>query len=109
MHLSISSFKTQQATKAHITLLLVLCALFCMSVEFVTARYFGRVSRVEKRRETEYRAALAIRPAKGEHKTSVLVAGNSLLLRGVDFPELQQNLRPQVELERTVFDNTSYL
>lgn len=88
---------------------IALCTLFCLSVELVTVTYFGRVSRIEKRRESEYRAALAIRSAKANHKLSVLVAGNSLLLQGVDFPELQRNLGPDLEVKRTVFENTSFL
>jgi hypothetical protein len=109
MHLSISSFRTRQPGKAHIALVLALCALFCLSVELIVARYFGRVSRIEKRRETEYRAAVSMRSARAYNKTSVLVAGNSLLLDGVDFPELERNLSPDVEPQRTVFENTSYL
>jgi hypothetical protein len=108
MHLSTSNSRGQQAGKFHIVLLLVLCVVFCVAVEVVTAHFFGRVSRVEKRRETEYRAALSMQSAKARHKTSVLVAGNSLLLLGVDFPELERNVGPDVELNRTVFENTFY-
>ena len=108
MHLFTSNSRGPQAGKFHIVLLLALCVLFCAAVEVVTAHFFGRVSRVEKRRETEYRAAFSIQSAKARHKTSVLVAGNSLLLHGVDFPELGRTLGPDVELNRTVFENTSY-
>ena len=90
-------------------MLLALCVVFCVAVEGVTALLFGRVSRVENRRETEYRAAFAIQSAKPRHKNSVLVAGNSLLLLGVDFPELRRSVGPDVELNRTVFENTFYL
>lgn len=105
----LSTFNSKVPTKAHIVLLLALCAVFCASVELVTAHYFGRVSRIEKRRETEYRDALAVRSARVRHKTSVLVAGNSLLLHGVDFPQLQQDIGEGIELHRTVFENTSFL
>jgi hypothetical protein len=103
-----SIFNSKVPTRAHIVLLLALCAAFCASVELVTAHLFGRVSRIEKRRETEYRDALAIRSARTRHKTSVLVAGNSLLLHGVDFPQLQQDIGMETELHRTVFENTSF-
>ena len=108
MHLSTSNSSGQKAGKFHIVLLLVLAVVFCAVVEGVTALFFGRVSRIEKRRETEYRAASAIQSAKPRHKNSVLVAGNSLLLHGVDFPELRRTLGPDVELSRTVFENTFY-
>jgi hypothetical protein len=109
MHLSTSNFSARQPGKVHIALVLTVCSLFCVSVETVTTRYFARVSRTEKRRELEYQAALAIRSAKADHKLSVLVAGNSLLLRGVDFPELERGLRPDLEVKRSVFENTSFL
>jgi hypothetical protein len=107
MHLSISNSRTP--TIAHIALLLASCTVFCASVELVTAHLFGRVSRIESRRETEYRDALAVRSARTRHKTSVLVAGNSLLLHGVDFPQLQEDVGLEIELHRTVFENTSFL
>ena len=107
MHLSTSNSRTP--TKGHIALLLVLCAAFCASVELVTAHLFGRVSRIERRRETEYRDALEVRSARIRHKTSVLVAGNSLLLQGVDFPQLQKDVGLEIELHRTVFENTFFL
>lgn len=108
MPLFTSNSRGQQAGTFHIVLLLVLGVVFCAAVEGVTKVSFGRVSHVEKRRETEYGAALAIHSAKPRHKTSVLVAGNSLLLHGVDFPELEKNLGPGFELNRTVFENSFY-
>ena len=98
----------QQAGKFHIVQLLVLGVVFCAVLEGVTKFSFGRVSHIEKRRETEYRAAFAIQSAKPRRKTSVLVVGNSLLLHGVDFPELGRTLAPDVELNRTVFENSMY-
>lgn len=89
--------------------MLALCTAFCASVDLVTAHFFGRVSRIERRRETEYRDALAVRSARTRHKTSVLVAGNSLLLHGVDFPQLQKDVGAEIELHRTVFENTFFL
>jgi hypothetical protein len=107
MHLSTSNSRTP--TKAHIALVLVLCAAFCASVELLAAHFFGRFSRMERRRESEYRDALAVRSARTRHRISVLVAGNSLLLRGVDFPQLQQDIGPEIELHRTGFENAGFL
>lgn len=104
-----SIFSSKTPAKAHIVLLLALCALFCLATEAVTEYFFGRVSHVESRRENEYRRAMAVRSGKPQGKLSVLVAGNSLLLHGVDFPELQRELGSEVELHRVVFEDTSYL
>src|SRR5438067_13846645 len=105
----IFNFRDSRPNRTHIAALLALCAVFCVAVEVVTAHYFGRVSKVERRRESEFRAAWSLRSAKDQHETSVLVAGNSLLLEGMDFPELQQSLGPAAHLQRTVFENTFYL
>jgi hypothetical protein len=42
-------------------------------------------------------------------RTSVLLAGNSLLLHGVDLPNLQRTVSPDLEVHKTVFENTGYL
>lgn len=107
MPLSTSNSKTP--TRRDIVLLLAACLMLCVLLELVTAFLFGRVSHVESRRETEYEAATAMRSAKDTHGVSVLVAGNSLLLEGVEFPQLQQDFGPGIELRRVVVENTSYL
>jgi|SRR5579862_718542 len=104
-----STSNSKTPGKTHIVLVLALCAMFCGSVEFVTEHFFGRVSRIEKRRETEYRAAVAVRSAQTRRKISTLVVGNSLLLHGIDFPQLQEYVGPELELHRAVFENTYFL
>jgi hypothetical protein len=105
MHLSTSNSKTP--TRRHVLLLVLACALVCALIEAGTAFEFARISRIEHRRETEYQQALQMHPA--EHDTSVLVAGNSLLLEGVDFPQLQQQVGPEFSLHRFVVEGTFYL
>jgi hypothetical protein len=104
-----STSNSRKPTKADIALLLALIAVFCCSVEMIASYFFVRVSRIEKRREMEYRSALAIRSAKQRGRASVLVVGNSLLLHGVDFPGLQRDVGSDLELHRSVFENTGYL
>jgi hypothetical protein len=67
------------------------------------------VSRIENRREAEYQSALHIRPIHSGRSESVLVAGNSLLLEGVNFQQLQQEVGPDLDLRRTVVEGTLYL
>ena len=105
MHLSTSS--SNAPTGRHVFLLLLACALVCALIEAGTAFEFARISRIEHRRETEYQRVLDMHPA--EHATSVLVAGNSLLLEGVDFPQLQQQVGPEFSLRRFVVEGTFYL
>ncbi len=105
MHLSTSNFKTPSGR--HVFLLLLTCALVCALIEAGTAFEFERISRIEHRREKEYQGALEMHSA--EHATSILVAGNSLLLEGVDFPQLQQDVGPEFSLRRLVVEGTFYL
>jgi hypothetical protein len=104
-----STSNSRKPTKADIALLLALVAVFCCSVELAARYCFVRVSRIEKRREMEYNSAFAVRSAKQRGRSSILVVGNSLLLHGVDFPTLQRNAGSDLELYRTVFENTGYL
>jgi hypothetical protein len=107
MHLSTSNSRVP--TRRDIIVLLAVCIVFCASLEAVTAFLFGRISHIEKRRETEYGAAIGIRSAKDRHGASALVAGNSLLLEGVNFSQLQRDIGPGIELHRAVIENTFYL
>lgn len=105
MHSSTSSSKVP--TGRDVFLLLLSCALVCALIEAGTAFEFGQISRIEHRREKEYQHALEMQPA--ENIASVLVAGNSLLLEGVDFPQLQQQAGREFNLRRVVVEGTFYL
>jgi hypothetical protein len=105
MHLSTSSSRTPN--RRDIALLLLACALVCASVEGGTALVFGRISHIENRRETEYRQAIAMHRSKDTQ--SVLIAGNSLLLEGVDFPQLKLDAGSELDLHRAVVEGTFYL
>jgi hypothetical protein len=75
----------------------------------VAARYaLQRISRIEKRTELERRAVLSMNKRSGS-SLQVLVIGNSLLLEGIDFPSLQQSLKPEFQLVRYVVEQTAYL
>jgi hypothetical protein len=92
-----------------VVLLLSACAVICICLEAGTAYFFGHLSRIENRRETEYQKVLSIRSSRISGTESVLVAGNSLLLEGVNFPALQQDVGPTLQLQRTVVEGTFYL
>lgn len=63
---------------------------------------------MEKRHETEYRDMLSIRSGRPRNGLSMLVAGNSLLLHGVDVARLRRELGPDIDLHRTAIENTFY-
>jgi hypothetical protein len=105
MHLSTSSSRTPN--RRDIAVLLLTCASVCALIESGTAFMFGRISHIENRRETEYRQAVSMHRSKDTQ--SVLIAGNSLLLEGVDFQQLQREIGSEMDLHRAVVEGTFYL
>jgi hypothetical protein len=94
-------------TRRDIAVLLVACGIVCAFIEIGTKLVFGRISHIEFRREAEYRRASNMH--RTENTQSVLVAGNSLLLEGINFPELQHETGNELDLRRTVVEGTFYL
>jgi len=76
---------------------------------------FDRVSHIGKRTAGEYALAQSLspgRPVPGKRRDfpTILFVGNSLLLEGVDFPDLQQRVAPDgAQVSRFVIESTSWL
>lgn len=82
---------------------IVLCALL---VEVGMRAGFSRISRIGKRTHEEY---LGARDLKRESDVSpVLLAGNSLLLEGVDIPTLESQLPGGIRPVRYIVEQTEY-
>jgi hypothetical protein len=107
MRLFTSSSKVP--TKAHMAVLLGLCLGFCALVEEITIHFFPLISEMEKRHEAEYSSIFSIQSGRAQDKTSVLIAGNSLLLHAVEFAQLQREVGSNIELHRAAIENTFYL
>jgi hypothetical protein len=69
---------------------------------------FGRISKIHHRIITEREAALAIRSSPPGAPRTVLVIGNSLLLKGLDFPEFAKQVSPTLRASRFVIEQTTY-
>ncbi len=83
--------------------MIALCALF---VEVGMRAGFSNISRIGKRKHEEY---LGARSLKRESNVSpVLLAGNSLLLEGVDIPTLESGLPGGVHPARYIVEQTEY-
>ncbi len=90
-------------------LVLASCACVLAAAELAAAG-FARVSRIERRTAAEMRAALGVRPgAASGRSASILIAGNSLLDKGVNFPALARALGANVDARRLVVEQTAYL
>src|SRR5436853_3958118 len=68
-----------------------------------------RLSRTERRVESETRAASVLRPVTPDGRPTVLLAGNSLLLEGVQLDPLRDKLAPQYAVSRLAIEQTHYL
>jgi hypothetical protein len=69
---------------------------------------FNRYSRIGGRIAREYDAARSLQAAKPGDPPTVLFVGNSLLLEGVNFTDLQQRA-PEARVSRLVIESTSWL
>lgn len=84
-------------------------AMVMFSAEMLSRYAFPRISEIEGRIGSDEQAAMSIRaPAPGSPPT-VLLVGNSLLLRGLDYPKIRAHMAPDVRVLRFVIENTEYL
>src|ERR1700757_1231876 len=120
MHLSTSNSDTASAmpvanerrpmsARTGIILLLTGLAFILLGLELVSPLILTRLSRIERRVETETQAAHSLRPVTPDGRPTVLMVGNSLLLEGVQLDELRHTLAPQYEVSRLAIEQTHYL
>jgi len=85
--------------------LLMLLAVLSAGAELAARFAFPKISRIRRRIESERLAAVQL---KGEpQRPAILVVGNSLVERGVDFPSLQEQMSGY-KVARFVVSDTSY-
>jgi hypothetical protein len=106
MLLSTSSFKVAEAWTATVRLVVALALLYG-AVELVSAFGFSRLSRIQRRVNTEAQQARSL-PAERNGKPTLLLVGNSLPLEGVDVEHLRADLAPYLDVNRFVIESTQY-
>ena len=82
--------------------------LFALS-ELAVRVGLKRISQIEGRIDAEHQAAIKSVRSGGPPPQKVLVVGNSLLLEGVNFPDLRKAMAPEFAISRYVIEQTSYL
>jgi hypothetical protein len=108
---STSSSEARRETAAQgglwpILLVLAICAGVVWIFEVFSAYAVPRLSSYVGRNVRERQEAITLRP--GTERPTVLVAGTSLLLEGIDFPRFQEMLGDRWEVRRWVMEQTSF-
>ena len=96
------------ATRA-ILLLLGGLFLYLCTLEVVTRAEFSRISGIQRRIREGHATAVQLRSTTPDGARTVLLAGNSLLLVGVDPNNLRQEMVPDYDVELFPIENTEYL
>ncbi len=99
---------TRQASIAIGVLLLGLVVIF-LGLEISSPLILARLSRTERRINGEMQAALALRRTTVDGRPTVLLAGNSLLIEGVQMDSLRNALASHYEVNRLTVEQTHYL
>jgi hypothetical protein len=99
--------RTASLRRATWTLLAAAAALYTCS-EVVAVLGMEHVSKLHHRIMTDARQAQALRAAPAGQPPEVLFVGNSLLLEGVDFGALAEELRGRFRPRRYVIEATTY-
>jgi hypothetical protein len=111
MPLSTSSFEERAAKRSYfrpIVATLGMVAILLAGLEAAARFGFSRISRIESRISSDYRAALAARRGGPSHPT-ILLLGNSLLLAAMDYGALRRAMEPRATPVRFVIEQTKYL
>ncbi len=97
------------SASAGIVALLAGLALILLGLEASSPFILTRLSKTERRVETEMKAAYTLQPVTADGRPTVLLAGNSLLLEDVQLDRLKDNLAPSFEVSRLGIEQTHYL
>ena len=99
--------RVRSAPQAWVALLTAVLGLFLV-VELGVRFGLARLSAIERRTETEQKAAFALGGEALAHRT-VLLAGNSLPLEDIDLPSLKSAMGADFKTARYVVEQTYYL
>jgi hypothetical protein len=97
--------RLQQATVA----LLASVVVVLLGAELLSRYAFPRISQIESRISSDEHQAMSIRASTPGSPPTVLLVGNSLLLRGLDYPKIRAEMAPDVQVVRFTIENTEYL
>jgi hypothetical protein len=97
--------RLRQATIA----LIASAVLVILGAEALSRYAFPRISQIESRIGSDEREVNSLRTLAPGSPPTLLLVGNSLLLRGLDYPKIRTDMGPDVRVVRFVIENTEYL
>lgn len=83
--------------------------LVLLSAEALARYAFPRISRIEARITRDEHEALSMGDPSPGAPPTILLAGNSLLLNGLDYPKIRNVMSPDSRVVRFVIEQTEYL
>jgi hypothetical protein len=89
----------------------LIASIVCLMLgaETFSRDVFPRISQIERRIHEDEGQVRAIPAHSSDPQPTVLLAGNSLLLRGLDYPLIRTDLAPHARVVRFAIENTEYL
>jgi hypothetical protein len=99
------NLRYRRATIAAVALLLTVI----FGAEMLSRYAFPRISQIERRIADDKREVMSTATTNPGSPPTVLLVGNSLLLRGLDYPRLRMEMAPDARVLRFAIENTEYL
>jgi hypothetical protein len=89
---------------------MITCLVLIIAGTEILARFaFPRISQIEGRINRDEHQAMSIGVPVAGSLPTVLLVGNSLLLRGLEYPRIQTDMAQDARVVRFVIENTEYL
>lgn len=92
--------------RAILALILIMAGIL-VSAELSARFLFPHISHIQQRIVEDQRQVLAFRTPSGDAQPMILLVGNSLLLRGLDYAAIKAEI-PDAHVVRYVIENTSF-
>ena len=95
---------------ARASVAVIACLVLIMaSAEMISRFAFPRISQIEGRISRDEHQAKSIGAPSAGSPPTVLFVGNSLLLRGLEYPRIQNDMAEEGRVVRFVIENTEYI
>ena len=98
---------TKQSVQRATLILILIMSGVLVGAELSARFLFPHISQIQRRIDEDQRQVLGFREPSRNAQPFILLVGNSLLLRGLDYPAIQAEF-PDAHVVRYVIENTSF-